>query len=387
MRRVLDVGHDVQLLVEGGGDQLDRLLVAGHHQEREEAVHLAGDAVAVDGHAGLLQPVGVRLALVAQHVVLGGQHDGRRQPGEVRRLQRRRVGLGPACRVGQVVVPEPDHRVARQHQLVLVGGVGRVVEVGVGHGVDEGLERDRRTATVARPLGHDRRQVAAGRVTADDDRHVAAGDVGHVLVDPLERGVGVVDGDRVAVLRRQAVVHEDHRAAGAGRELAPERVELVDVAADDPAATVVVDEHATRRVRRHEDPRRDRRAVDGDRRVLDPRHVRARPVERAELGGEAADLLRGALVDRFHALLRHLREECGQRIVERHRAPLSSLGRPPTTRLVAEPLPGGARTYSDVPTIGTREEVHRYHAADGSAAEHTWRGPGGDVRTGTATWR
>ena len=283
---VLEIGHD--------GNSLSREVAIssiasswpGTIKSVKKPCIWPGDPEAVDGHARGLQGVGVRLALVAQHVVLGGQHDGRREAGEVGGPQRRGVGFGPAGGVREVVVPEPHHRVPRQHQLVLLGGVGGVVEVGVGDRVDQRLERDRRTATVARPLGHDRRQVAAGRVTADDDRHVAPGDVGEVGVDPLEGGVGVVDGDRVAVLRRQAVVDEHDGAAGPRGELAAEGVELVEVAADDPAATVVVDEHATRRIQRDEDPRRDLAAVDRDRRVLDARHVRSGAVELAEAGRE-----------------------------------------------------------------------------------------------------
>ena len=43
-----------------------------------------GVAPVVDRDAGLLQALGVGLALVAQHVVLGGEDDGGRQAGEVR---------------------------------------------------------------------------------------------------------------------------------------------------------------------------------------------------------------------------------------------------------------------------------------------------------------
>ena len=65
--------------------------------------------------------VGVGLALVAQDVVLGGEHDRRRQAGQRRGPQRRGVGLGALGGVGHVVVPEPHHRVAGQQQLVRPG--------------------------------------------------------------------------------------------------------------------------------------------------------------------------------------------------------------------------------------------------------------------------
>ena len=83
---------------DAGPHRLDHLLeaalAAGQQQDREEAVGLPGVASEVDRHPGLAQALGVGLALVAQHVVLGGQHHRRRQPGEARRAQRRRVGLG-----------------------------------------------------------------------------------------------------------------------------------------------------------------------------------------------------------------------------------------------------------------------------------------------------
>ena len=59
-----------------------------HH---EEAVHLAVEALVLDADARLRQPLGVGLALVAQHVVLGREHHRRRQAGEAPGAQRRGV--------------------------------------------------------------------------------------------------------------------------------------------------------------------------------------------------------------------------------------------------------------------------------------------------------
>ncbi len=53
------------------------------HQDRiEQGLQLA------PRHAGRAQPLGVGLALVAEHVVLGRQHDGRRQALEAGHLDR-----------------------------------------------------------------------------------------------------------------------------------------------------------------------------------------------------------------------------------------------------------------------------------------------------------
>ena len=105
----MEVGHgwSPQLGVVAGrwvvdrrGDLFDGLLVAGHHQQREEAVHLPAVAIPVDGHSGLGQAVGICLPLVAQHVVLGGDDDRRWETSQISGLQWRRVGLAASLRVG-----------------------------------------------------------------------------------------------------------------------------------------------------------------------------------------------------------------------------------------------------------------------------------------------
>src|ERR1700761_9620361 len=48
----------------------------------KEAVELAGEVFVGDGHAGLLQPRGIFVALVAQRIGARGQHISRRQAGQ-----------------------------------------------------------------------------------------------------------------------------------------------------------------------------------------------------------------------------------------------------------------------------------------------------------------
>lgn len=45
-------------------------------------------------YAGCAQAIDVSLALIAQRVVFGGHHEGRRQTGEIPRLKRRGMGIG-----------------------------------------------------------------------------------------------------------------------------------------------------------------------------------------------------------------------------------------------------------------------------------------------------
>jgi hypothetical protein len=54
----------------------------GTTQQGEEPVHLSRDPVPLDGDSGLLQPIGVGLALIAQDVVFGGEHDRRGNPAK-----------------------------------------------------------------------------------------------------------------------------------------------------------------------------------------------------------------------------------------------------------------------------------------------------------------
>ena len=139
------------------------------------------------GTPALSSRVGVQLALVAQHVVLGGDDDGGRQPGQVGGAQRRGIRMQPGRGVGRVVVPEPGHGLAGQQQVVGRILVGRGGEVGVGDGVDQDLGRDGRAAG-AGPPRDDGREVAARAVARDDQRDLRPGDVEQVIRGPAQRG-------------------------------------------------------------------------------------------------------------------------------------------------------------------------------------------------------
>jgi hypothetical protein len=74
--------------VDGCRDLVDGVVVARHHQQREETVHLTLVAVPVDGDSRCGESVGVCLALVPQDVVLGSDDDRRWQPRVVVRAER-----------------------------------------------------------------------------------------------------------------------------------------------------------------------------------------------------------------------------------------------------------------------------------------------------------
>ena len=88
----------------------------------EEAVVHALVALEIGRDAGFLQAGGVGLALVAERVVFSGDHKGRRQAAEVFGLKRRGIGIETVFRSGQVMVPEPLHRVGRETILAVAVG-------------------------------------------------------------------------------------------------------------------------------------------------------------------------------------------------------------------------------------------------------------------------
>lgn len=270
---------------------------------------------------------GVGLTLVAQRIVLGSEDDGGRQAREVGGLQRRRVDVGAGAGVGGVVVPEPDHRVAREQQLVGGVDVAGGVDVGVGDGVDEHLQGDGRATLGVGPLRDDGREVPTGAVPGHDQRHAGSGQVGQAVGDPAQRGPGVVRRGRVRVLRGQPVVDQHHHGVRPDREGAAERVGLLDVA-DHPTAAVVVDDHCARGALGDQHPHGERAAVGGgDGLVVHGGDGRAGAVEVTQHRAEAAGLVRGHLVERLRPRLGHLSQEVSCRTVQSHCPPRCGVGR------------------------------------------------------------
>jgi hypothetical protein len=112
--------------------------------------------------------------------------------------------------------------------------VGAGVEVGVGDGVEQQVRRERDVAAL---FGHQRRRcrhVAADRVAGDDESTGVEALVDAVVGDPKCDGVVLFDRDRVLRLRREAVLREDDRGAGADHQFAHEPVVRVGVP-EDPA--------------------------------------------------------------------------------------------------------------------------------------------------------
>src|SRR5215211_4569759 len=115
------VGQHRSQRVGGQGDGAPGGVGVGEGVEHDEVVDDGLEAAGGDSDASLAELVGIGLALVADHVSLGGDDQGGRQPGELLEAgpQRGGGGLGPLGRVGGVLVPGPLHGVAAQ---VVAGG-------------------------------------------------------------------------------------------------------------------------------------------------------------------------------------------------------------------------------------------------------------------------
>ena len=122
------------------------------------------------------------------------------------------------------MVEEPDHRVSGQQELILGVQVRGTVNVCVRDRIDQDLHGDLGAIAVAGSDGHHGRQVSTGAIAGDDQGNLTAGDLIHVSSSPLQRRVGIVNGDRVAVLGRESIVDQHDRTRGPLGQLAAQRV-------------------------------------------------------------------------------------------------------------------------------------------------------------------
>ena len=101
-------------------------------------------------------------------------------------------------------------------------------------------------AVVPDGLGGDRGEVSTGACRRDADAVGHRLEIGGVPGHVTHRGLGVLDGGRVGVFRREPVVHRQDGDAGVPGETTADVVRLVE-AAEHPAATMEVNEKRARR--------------------------------------------------------------------------------------------------------------------------------------------
>ena len=200
---------------------------------------------ALEGHvdAVLAQPLDVALALVAQHVVLGGHDERRRQAAQRRHPHRADARVGRVGRVGDVVPHEPAHAVARQAvalgELGVGGGAG--VDV-VGDRIDEDLAAEvRRSPDRAAPAPSPSPACRRRCRPCTNSRSRSAPSSSACAMNQRAAGERVVGRGRERMLGREPVVHGAHDRAGARRDLAAQRIVGLEIA-DDEAAAVEIDD-------------------------------------------------------------------------------------------------------------------------------------------------
>jgi hypothetical protein len=241
-------------------------------------VHRAVVAALLHRDAGRRERTRVRLPLVAQDVLAHGEHERRRQPAQIGRVERRRVRVATVGAV-EVEVPVALHVLCAEAEALAALAVGRRVERAVADGVDKRLEAEGGAALVAQPARGHRCEVAAGGVPCD--RH-AAGigvELGGVRGEPVHRGAHVVGRGRERVLRGEPVVDARDHGARRVRERPAQRIEAVE-RADRPAAAVQVGHERQRALAlRPERAHRDRAPGAGQRDVAHLGDVRSRPAQ------------------------------------------------------------------------------------------------------------
>jgi hypothetical protein len=217
-----------------------------HVGETDEPVGDSVVARALNRHPRRAHLDGVRLALIAQRIVTGGLHQRGRQPGKIARHVWACVGIRAIAGAGQIMVPEPFHVGARQHEAV--GGEfalrRRVIRRG-DRGIEQQLEAQRRTAAVPR---HDRnhgREISARAVAAHGYPARIGAERRGVGSHPPGRGVAILGRCGKLVLRSEPIIDRHQHASRRVCNRAAQDVVGIDTA-EHPSAAVEIHQRAHR---------------------------------------------------------------------------------------------------------------------------------------------
>lgn len=207
----------------------------------EEAVDHAGVVGVLDGDAGLGEARGVGEGFVAEGVVAGGDDEGGGEVGEAGGEEGRGVGVEAVGGGRDVLIPVPLHGCAGEHAAFGVFEVGWGVEVGVGGGIEEELEGERRAAAIEEAAGDDGGEGGARAVAADGEAGGVDAEGRGVGGDPEGGGLGVFDGGGEGIFGGESIIDGGDGDSGGVGDGAAEVV-VGGEAADDPAAAVEIDE-------------------------------------------------------------------------------------------------------------------------------------------------
>ena len=208
----------------------------GDPEQAEEPVNHARERDMLARRPGPGEAFGVGDALVAEHVALGGDDEGGRQPGVVGGEERGRTPVRGRLRPSKVVALKPAHRRRFEDVPVRVARVGGALATVVGHRVDEELVAKGGAAPIAGEEGDHRREVSAGGVAAHRDSFRVRAHVAAVLREPPDGSEAVVHRGREGVLGCHPVVHRDDDAPGFPAQAAADGVMGVEASDDMPAS-------------------------------------------------------------------------------------------------------------------------------------------------------
>ena len=154
----------------------------------------------------LLQAPGIGATFVAQRIVAGGDHQGRRQAGQRGGAQRRHPPVAAARLVGRVVIEEPFHGLGIEAVAVVVAAVGVGARHRVGDRIGEQLQ-----AKLGPPWSRAQIAAAAARLPPALSPPMASRAASMPTEAPLaathcRAGHDIVEGAREARLGRQPIV-------------------------------------------------------------------------------------------------------------------------------------------------------------------------------------
>ena len=184
-----------------------------------------------------------------QHIAFGRDDDRRRRAGKVCRLQWRGPPILGVLGAAQIVIPEPQHRLARQDAVA-----GREFAVArhrhrvVGDRINERLQAQSRLIGAARHQRDNGGEVGAGAVAMDAEPGGVRAEAAGIGVHPLQCREAVIDRGGEFVLGPHAVIDRSDKRPGAGAQIA--RDEIMRIEASDHVATAVVIDDRRHRIAR-----------------------------------------------------------------------------------------------------------------------------------------
>ncbi|AFL53097.1 putative HTH-type transcriptional regulator YybE [Sinorhizobium fredii USDA 257] len=193
-----------------------------------------------DVHTCLGKARRIAPCVVPQGIEIRAGNEGRRQPGQIVRLQRMGENVVDRRLPHLAIIGDVFGRKPQRLSHLDIGTAGEITEK---IGVDQHLADDARTPLHRRPERDPRSEIAAGAVAGDD--HRAA--IGKQAFQHL---VAIFESRRPDIFRRQPVVDRDQFRPRAMGDFGADRVMAFERADDETAAMNVEDAGFCRDVRR-----------------------------------------------------------------------------------------------------------------------------------------